>query len=182
MVCPHSAWVSAAGSAQGRLSIPRRSAPHALPLLPIPTPVPFRPGRCPSLELGAPPSGPRPVLSSRWDTPIFGGGLLGLPRSFCHPHLWASRGGVLSLSTSDPSCQFMGFPGGPWWGIHFSAGMWVQSLVGEPRARRHGASQPSCRSCWAPDLQSLPHAVKNHFLFLWPKNKSKVVSWRVRDA
>lgn len=81
-VSPHSAWVSAAGSAQGRLSVPRRrSGPHALPRRPIPTPVPLA-----SWTLSFPGAGssliwpPVLVLSCRWDTPIFGGGLLRLPQ------------------------------------------------------------------------------------------------------
>lgn len=87
------------------------------PLRPAPAPHPHS---CPLGILDAvfpwswelPRLAPCPVLSSRWDTPIFGGGLLSLPQSFCHPSLWASRGGVCSLSTFAPFASVQGLA---WW-------------------------------------------------------------------
>lgn len=148
MVCPHSAWVSAAGSAQGRLSVPRRSAPRALPLLPIPTPVPLAsrmlsfPGAGSSLiwppsssflQVGHSHLSGRP---SQTPTKFLSSPPVGLKRwraLFIHVcTLRVSSGASLVVRGGESTC---------------SAGMWVQSLVGEPGPQRHGASQPSCRSC-----------------------------------
>lgn len=150
MVCPHSAWVSAAGSAQGRLSVPRRSAPRALPLLPIPTPVPLAsrmlsfPGAGSSLiwppsssflQVGHSHLSGRP---SQTPTKFLSSPPLGLKRwcALFNPHLHPSR-------------QFRGFPGGPWRGIHLQC-----RDVGSVPGRRTKTPTPRGVSAFLPQLLS----------------------------
>lgn len=81
-----------------------------------------------------------------------------------HSHLWGrpsqtptkflsspSVGLEVTCSLLSMSAPFASVHGLPWWSMVGNPlavqGCGVQSLVGEPRPRHPGASQPSCRSC-----------------------------------
>ena len=125
------------------------------PLRPAPAPHPHS---CPLGILDAvfpwswelPRLAPCPVLSSRWDTPIFGGGLQPPTKFLSSQPVGLKRWRVLfihlcTLRISSGACLVVqGLR------IHFQCRVWVQSLVGELRPQ-----MPQGVSALLPQLLSL---------------------------